>query len=66
MKPYQREKLNWMDLLWLLFLGGLAVLPPVREVHKQLILLAIGVLQLFEGSLIHYSPQRGRALRGCC
>src|SRR6202041_398448 len=50
----------WMDLLWLLFLGGLAVLPPVREVHKQLILLAIGVLQLFEGSLIHYSPQRGR------
>ena len=60
MKPYQREKLNWMDLLWLLFLGGLAVLPPIREVHKQLILLAIGVLQLFEGSLIHYSPRRGR------
>jgi signal transduction histidine kinase len=59
MKPYQREKLNWMDLLWLLFLGGLALLPPIAEVHKQLILLAIGVLQLFEGSLIHYSPRRG-------
>jgi signal transduction histidine kinase len=36
------------------------VLPPIAEVHKQLILLAIGVLQLFEGSLIRYSPQRGR------
>ena len=50
MKSYQREKLNWMDLLWLLFLGGLAVLPPIAEVHKQLILLAIGVLQLFEAA----------------
>ncbi len=60
MKPYQREKLNWMDLLWLLFLGGLAVLPPIGEIHKQLILLAIGILQLFEGSLIHLSPRRGR------
>lgn len=59
MKPYQREKLNWMDLLWLLFLAGLALLPPIREYHKQLILLAIGVLQLFEGSLIHLSPRRG-------
>ncbi len=60
MKPYHREKLNWMDLLWLLFLGGLAVLPPIGEIHKQLILLAIGVLQLFEGSLIHFSPRRGK------
>src|SRR5580698_1105687 len=59
MKPYQREKLNWMDLLWLLFLGGLAILPPVREVHKQLILLAIGILQVFEGSLINLSPRWG-------
>jgi two-component system, NtrC family, sensor histidine kinase HydH len=48
-----------MDLLWLLFLGGLAVLPPIREVHKQVILLAIGVLQLFEGSLIGFLPRRG-------
>jgi len=57
---YHREKVNWMDLLWLLFLGGLAVLPPVREVHKQLILLAIGALQLFEGSLIQWAPHRGK------
>jgi signal transduction histidine kinase len=59
-KGYQREKLNWMDLLWLVFLGGLALLPPIAEVHKQAILLAIGVLQLFEGSLIHLSPRRGQ------
>jgi len=50
-----------MDLLWLLFLGGLAVLPPVREVHKQLILLAIGILQLLEGRLINWEPGRGRS-----
>ena len=55
-----------MDLLWLLFLGGLAVLPPIREVHKQLILLAIGVLQLFEGSLIALVAAARPALRGRC
>jgi two-component system, NtrC family, sensor histidine kinase HydH len=60
MKLYPREKLNWMDVLWLLFLAGLAVLPPIREIHKQLILLGIGVLQLFEGSLMQLIPQRGR------
>lgn len=38
----------WMDLLWLAFLGGLAVLEPIREPHKQLILAAIGILQIFE------------------
>jgi signal transduction histidine kinase len=59
MEPYKRAKLNWMDVLWLLFLAGLALLPPVREYHKQLILLAIGALQLFEGSLINLSPRRG-------
>ena len=48
-----------MDVLWLLFLLGLAVLPPVREVHKQLILLAIGILQLLEGRLVTRLPKRG-------
>ena len=33
--------INWMDILWLLFLVGLALLPPVAEIHKQLTLLAI-------------------------
>lgn len=57
----RRPTLNWMDLLWLLFLAGLAILPPVYEPHKQLILLAFGVLQLGEGWLVSRVPQRGAA-----
>jgi signal transduction histidine kinase len=55
----RHSKIDWMDILWLLFLLGLALLPPVREVHKQLILLAIGVLQLSEGRLVAQLPKRG-------
>jgi signal transduction histidine kinase len=54
-------KLGWMDLLWLFFLVGLALLPPVREVHKQIILLAIGILQLLEGRLVEHLPKRGQS-----
>jgi signal transduction histidine kinase len=54
-------KINWMDILWLVFLAGLAVLPPVEEVHKQLILLAFGVIQLGEGWLIARVGNRGPA-----
>jgi signal transduction histidine kinase len=50
-----------MDVLWLVLLAGLAVLPPVQEYHKQLILLAFGVLQLSEGWLIARLPSRGPA-----
>src|ERR1035437_10683728 len=57
----ERSAINWIDVLWLLFLGGLALLPPVREIHKQLALLAIVVFQLFEGWFINRFPQRGRA-----
>jgi nitrogen-specific signal transduction histidine kinase len=56
----QRPKLTWMDVLWVLFLAGIAVLPPVNEIHKQAILLAMGILQLSEGWLISRLPQRGR------
>jgi nitrogen-specific signal transduction histidine kinase len=55
------SKLNWLDLLWLLLLAGLAVLPPIQEYHKQLILLAFGILQLSEGWLIARLPSRGPA-----
>ena len=48
----------WLTI-WLLFLAGLAVLPPQLEWHKQLILLAIGVLQLLEPRLISRFPTRG-------
>jgi signal transduction histidine kinase len=50
-----------IDLLWLAFLVGLAILPPVREIHKQLILVAIGAFQLVEGSIVARLPDRGRA-----
>ncbi len=53
--------LSWIDLIWLIFLGGLAFLPPVDEYHKQLILLAIFVVQLLEGWLIARLPKRGPA-----
>ena len=48
----------WLTI-WLLFLAGLAVLPPQFEWHKQLILLAIGIVQLLETRLIAYFPKRG-------
>lgn len=61
MKELKRPTINWMDLLWLLFLAGLALLPPVREYHKQLILLAFGVVQLCEGWLVDRLAVRGAA-----
>jgi nitrogen-specific signal transduction histidine kinase len=57
----KRPAINWMDVLWLLFLVGLALLPPVREWHKQLILLAFGLVQLREGWFVSQVPRRGGA-----
>jgi len=57
----KRSAISWIDVLWLAFVIGLALLPPIDEIHKQLILLAFGVFQFFEGRLIAWSPQRGRA-----
>jgi len=59
MNEQKRPAINWMDGLWLLFLAGLALLPPVREIHKQLTLLAIGVVQLSEGWLLARAQRRG-------
>jgi two-component system, NtrC family, sensor histidine kinase HydH len=61
MSEQKRPAINWMDVLWLLFLAGLAALPPVAEIHKQLTLLAIGVVQLSEGWLLARVPRRGAA-----
>jgi two-component system sensor histidine kinase HydH len=55
----KRHTTNWMDALWLIFLLGLALLPPVGEYHKHLILLAIGVVQLGEGWLVERLSKRG-------
>ena len=59
MTEENRQRITWLDVAWLFFLAGLALLPPVSEPHKQLTLLAIGILQLFEGALVAWLPRRG-------
>jgi len=61
MTPAKRPALQWMDLLWLVLLAGLAALPPVWEWHKQVILLAIGIVQIGEGWMVARFPRRGPA-----
>lgn len=56
-----RPTINWMDVLWLLFLALLAAMPAVDQVHKLLILLAFGVVQLCEGWLVAHMGHRGPA-----
>src|SRR5947208_9178247 len=58
----ERANPRWLDLLWLVFLGVLALLPPVREWHKQLILLLIGAFQLLDGRFVRIIPRYGEAL----
>ncbi|MGH9414389.1 MAG: two-component system sensor histidine kinase NtrB [Terriglobales bacterium] len=58
----RRPLWTWMDLIWLVFLAGLAVLPPIHEIHKQLILLGFAVFQILEGRLLARAPRRGPAL----
>ena len=53
-----KVKLDWLDLLWIVFLGGLAALPPLFEIHKGLTLLAIGVFQVFEYYFLKPIPPR--------
>ncbi len=57
----KRPTINWMDVLWLVLLAALALLPPIEEYHKQLILVAFGIIQLGEGWLISRLPHRGPA-----
>src|ERR1700727_2886765 len=61
MNEAKRPAINWMDILWLAFLAGLAVLAPVLEIHKQLVLLAFGLAQLSEGWVLKKAPERGAA-----
>jgi two-component system sensor histidine kinase HydH len=53
------SKIRGIDVLWLVFLAGLALLSPVREVHKQVTLAAIALVQIFERRLITMLPRRG-------
>lgn len=61
MSEAKRPTINWMDIVWLLFLAGLAALPALDQVHKLLILLAFGVVQLAEGWLVAHMGRRGPA-----
>lgn len=62
---FQAERLHFAwghlawDLIWLVFLAGLAILPP-QEGHKPLILLGIGLVQIFERRLLGLTGRRGR------
>ena len=56
----KRSHFDWIDIVWLVFILALALLPPINEIHKQLILLSIGVFQFLEGRLIAWQPSRGR------
>lgn len=51
----------WLDAVLLVFLAGLAVLPPVADVRKQLVLLVIGIIQLMEARLTGRLPKTGAA-----
>jgi nitrogen-specific signal transduction histidine kinase len=57
-RRFTRVDALWLTI-WLVFLGGLAALPPELEWHKQLILLAIGIVQLLETRLIARYQRRG-------
>ena len=56
----KQSSIDWIDIVWLLFIVGLALLPPINEIHKQLILFAFAVFQYFENRLIAWMPSRGR------
>jgi two-component system, NtrC family, sensor histidine kinase HydH len=50
---------TWTEILFLLFLAGLAVLPPFWELPKQLTLATIAAVQLSEDRLIKRMPEHG-------
>jgi nitrogen-specific signal transduction histidine kinase len=54
-----RSAVSWIDLLWLAFLAGLALLSPIEEVHKQLTLAAIAIVQISERRLVTWRPRSG-------
>ena len=61
MSNHKRPGTGWIDVVWVFFILGLALLPPRAEIHKQIILGMFGVFQFLEGTLIARLPQRGRA-----
>jgi two-component system sensor histidine kinase HydH len=58
----ERATPRWLDALWLVFLGGLALIPPVGEWHKQIILLIIGLFQLLENRFVRLAGKPGPSM----
>src|SRR5260370_22774442 len=56
-RRFNRLDAVWLTI-WLLFLARLALLPPRLEWHKQVIILAIGIVQVLETRLISWLPKR--------
>src|SRR5260370_6995366 len=55
----ERATPRWLDVLWLIFLAGLALLPPLREPHKHILLLVMGGFQLVEGKVVRVTGKLG-------
>ncbi len=55
----KHSAIPWIDFLWLPFLLGLAFLPATDQFHKQIILLAIVIVQFLEGPVIARLPRHG-------
>lgn len=56
----ERATARWpLDFFWLLFLLALALVPPIKELHKQEILVLIGAFQLLESRFINMVRSRG-------
>ncbi|HTV54700.1 MAG TPA: ATP-binding protein [Terriglobia bacterium] len=47
-----RIRITLVDVVWLIVVAVLAVFPPLYEVHKQIILAAIALFQIFEGRIL--------------
>jgi signal transduction histidine kinase len=61
MAEAERRTLAWIDLVWLAFLVGLALLQPLFEIHKQSSLLSLGIFQIIEHRFLRLLPRRGAA-----
>ena len=57
-RRFKRLDALWLTI-WLVFLGVLAALPPELEWHKQVILLAIGAVQVLESRILARFEPRG-------
>jgi signal transduction histidine kinase len=55
----KRSAVDWIDALLLLFIVGLAFLPPLDEPHKYLILVGFALFQFLEGRLVVRVPREG-------